>query len=684
MKIFLQGEVLTASDLNANFAEGAVNTAAQYTFTNVISFSNTISANGSNGTAGYALLSGGNSSNLYWGIAGVNTAAQYTFTNVISFSNAISANGSTGAAGYSLVSNGAGGVYWAYSGAGGIDVNAQYNFANNITHSGRLIISNTITANSSNGTTGQVLSSNGTGVYWQSLTGVNTAAQYTFSNTITFNGPIISANTISANGSVGTAGYLLTSGGASHNAYWIDAATYVNTSQLSSNLSNYVTSTQLSSNLSNYATTISLSSYVTSSQLTSNLSNYARTDSGSTTFNGNVSITSNLSVSGTTTLSGNVTITGNVTTVNANNLSIVDNMIYLNSTSATANPDIGIAANYNDGTYHHTGIFRDHASGTWKVFDNYAPEPDASPYIDQTNTTFHIANFQANTIYIGNTSVTATINSTAYTGAANTANSASYIGSLPAANVVSNTQLSSNLANYQTTAGLSTNVATLTANSAAYLGTTAAANYVQNTDSRTLSGNLYFTGTNNYFSTAVYVGANVYVNTSAIFIGNASVNATVNSTVYTGTANNANYLGGYQASSFVVTGAPILEPVNANGTHTIGTFAVNASEGGVKYLTTALTGALTLNFIGNSSVTFSSLCANAQSMSFAIITTTGATGYVPTAIQIDGATTGVTVKYLYGGSFIADASATHLYNFTIIKTATTPTYTVLASQTRYA
>jgi len=86
-----------------------------------------------------------------------------------------------------------------------------------------------------------------------------------------------------------------------------------------------------------------------------------------------------------------------------------------------SNPDLGIAAGYNDGTYHHTGIFRDHSSGIWKVFDSYLPEPDTSIYIDQANASFRIANFQANTIYIGQNDSYATINSISYSGNANTA-----------------------------------------------------------------------------------------------------------------------------------------------------------------------------------------------------------------------------------------------------------------------
>lgn len=110
---------------------------------------------------------------------------------------------------------------------------------------------------------------------------------------------------------------------------------------------------------------------------------------------GTLTINSNLIVTGNTTLSGNVT------TVNANNLSLQDNMFYLNAGNYVTNPDLGFAGNYNDGTYHHAGFFRDASDGVWKVFDNYLPEPDASPYIDTSNNTFRIADFQANNVTFG-------------------------------------------------------------------------------------------------------------------------------------------------------------------------------------------------------------------------------------------------------------------------------------------
>ena len=115
--------------------------------------------------------------------------------------------------------------------------------------------------------------------------------------------------------------------------------------------------------------------------------------------NQNVRTTDNVTFANLT-ITGSVFVTGNVTTFSSNNVLISDNMIYLNANSTVTNPDIGLAANYNDGTYRHTGIFRDATDGMWKVFDQYLPEPDASPYINTANASFRIADFQANSVHI--------------------------------------------------------------------------------------------------------------------------------------------------------------------------------------------------------------------------------------------------------------------------------------------
>lgn len=133
---------------------------------------------------------------------------------------------------------------------------------------------------------------------------------------------------------------------------------------------------------------------------------------------------------GNMTVTGNLTVTGTTVTVNANNLVVQDNMIYLNDGNVVTNPDLGIAGNYNDGTYRHAGFFRDASDGVWKVYDQYLPEPDATPYIDTSNASFRVADFQANVVTMASANVGgAIINSTSYSGAAN---NASYLGTYAA------------------------------------------------------------------------------------------------------------------------------------------------------------------------------------------------------------------------------------------------------------
>jgi hypothetical protein len=115
------------------------------------------------------------------------------------------------------------------------------------------------------------------------------------------------------------------------------------------------------------------------------------------------------------TLSGNLTVNGTTTTVSATELAIEDNLIYLNDGSTITNPDIGIVGNYNDGTYAHTGVFRDATDGRWKFFKGYVPEPGQA--IDTANATFQYADVQANTVYaaLSGNATTATTLQTART-----------------------------------------------------------------------------------------------------------------------------------------------------------------------------------------------------------------------------------------------------------------------------
>jgi len=201
-------------------------------------------------------------------------------------------------------------------------------------------------------------------------------------------------------------------------------------------------------------------------------------------------------------------------------------------------------------------------------------------------------------ITVGNSSVNVSINSTSFSG---TANNTLFVGTVTAANVVSNAQLSANLSNYQTTAGLSANVATLTANNTSFVGSVTAANVVSNAQ---LSANLanYVTATNlsnnlaNYQTTAGLAGnvATLTANNSSFIgtvsaanvvsnaqlqanLGNYQTSAGLTANVAVRTANNSTNFGGqlpafYTNATNITTGTLPYAQIPANVINTTGTF----------------------------------------------------------------------------------------------------------------
>ena len=240
-----------------------------------------------------------------------------------------------------------------------------------------------------------------------------------------------------------------------------------------------------------------------------------------------------------------------------------------------ANPDLGFAAGYNDGTYHHAGFFRDHTSGVWKVYDGYLPEPDESVYIDQTNSSFTIAPFQAYTVYVGNNTVYGTINATHFTG---TSNNSTNLGG-------------SNLAII--TGYITGNAATAYSNAIAYADNKAANAYSNATAYADTKAATAYSNATAYADTkaaTAYSNATAYTDTKA---GQAYSNAVANAAalyqttaglaanVATLTANNSNNLGGVAAASYVNTsGAYTISGVHTHNANIVfGTSAVIIANG---------------------------------------------------------------------------------------------------------
>jgi hypothetical protein len=98
---------------------------------------------------------------------------------------------------------------------------------------------------------------------------------------------------------------------------------------------------------------------------------------------------------GAVVIDGDLTVSGTQVILNATNLSIEDNLIYLNSGSTTTNPDLGWSGNYNDGTAKHAGFYRDATDGYFKPFKDYTPDSSELFAIDTAHASFALADIQA-------------------------------------------------------------------------------------------------------------------------------------------------------------------------------------------------------------------------------------------------------------------------------------------------
>lgn len=125
------------------------------------------------------------------------------------------------------------------------------------------------------------------------------------------------------------------------------------------------------------------------------------------------------------------------------------------------------------------------------------------------------------------------------------------------------------------------------------------------------------------------------------------------------------------------------ERTTVSATAATGTINYDAVTQSVLYYTTNASANWTLNIRGDGSTTLSSLLAVGDAITVTHLVQQGATAYYNSALQIDGSS--VTPKYQGGTAWTAgNASSIDAYVYTVIKTAATPTYTVFASQTKFA
>jgi hypothetical protein len=203
-------------------------------------------------------------------------------------------------------------------------------------------------------------------------------------------------------------------------------------------------------------------------------------------------------------------------------------------------------------------------------------------------------------------------------------------------------------------------------------------------------------------------GANVFGEVSFAAVANSVAGANVSGFVANATnANNASYAGnitiGAQpniTSVGTLTSLSVSGNISANsylgqlgnlsygienldiiGAQT-GTYNMDLITSAIKYSTANASANLILNFRGNSTISLNTLLPNSHSITSTYVLTNGATPYDVSSITIDGSAQ--SIKWVNGAVPTAASNASTSYTFTIVKTATTPTYNVLGSATRYS
>ena len=221
----------------------------------------------------------------------------------------------------------------------------------------------------------------------------------------------------------------------------------------------------------------------------------------------------------------NLNVNSAVSSNTANNTTYVNNKTEGNlnvNNALTANNSSFLSGKHENDLNVNTAIFANTANNTTYV--NSKTESNLNVNNAVTSNTANTASYIiANTGLVSNSS--GVFVNAAYINTIS-ANAATYLNGKTESNLNVNSAVNANSANNasylnnKTESNLNVNSAinANSANNASYLGTVAAASYVQNTDSRTLSGNLNFTGANSYFSGKVTYAANIVINSGVSII----------------------------------------------------------------------------------------------------------------------------------------------------------------------
>jgi hypothetical protein len=126
------------------------------------------------------------------------------------------------------------------------------------------------------------------------------------------------------------------------------------------------------------------------------------------------------------------------------------------------------------------------------------------------------------------------------------------------------------------------------------------------------------------------------------------------------------------------------EVATISATAATGTINYDITTQSVLYYTTNASANFTVNLRASSGTTLNTALATGQSVTVVFLVTNGGTAYYNNVVQVDGTTSGVTTRWQGGTAPTAgNASSVDIYSYTVVKTAAS-TYSVFASQTRFA
>jgi hypothetical protein len=578
----------------AQIPANIINTTAAFTRTGITTFSANVvlgssglSSNGGFGTAGQLLTSNGTAT--YWSTpaaASVNVNAQYVWTNTQTFSNTITfssiingtANNANNLGGqlpafYTNATNiTTGTLPYAQIPANVINTTAAFTRTGITTFSANVVLgSSGLSANGIFGTAGQVLHSNGTATYWAADDNSGTVTSVATGNGMT-GGTISTTGTVSV---LANTGIVANATGTFVNASYIATITANNATFINGNNALTVMESLRANRSLHGGGTITVDG---SGNVLWSARYIVISNGRGTHFSTGGYFDIDCPVSGTITGAGgasNKTATAAgiplaawealyyILPIGSTSTSVAANFRVVNYTSDVEIPSNWLlicAQNSDNGNYYfNNGIILKAGQSFAGVLFTSANMPLANNASNLNGKTEGALSVNNATFAFGKTEGALNVNS------ALTANNSTNLGGqLPAyytnaTNITTGTlpyaQIPANVIN-TTAAFTRTGITTFSANvvlgssgmsSNGSFGTathvlhsngtatywaaaTVAASYVQNTDSRVLSGNLNFTGTNNFFSTGLFVGANVIANTTALFVGNSTANSTTNAT----------------------------------------------------------------------------------------------------------------------------------------------------------